>query len=999
MNSSSTIGIHRRHSLRIGWLGLSLALLSLPVVLLGQYSFEQKSEPAGLFPTSLQTLEHDAEASTRAISTQYGDFIFTHWTVNGVRHNQANGQALHSLRFNLLGNTVAIAHFLEKSEDGDQDGVPDWIEIKTFGNLSPDGQSDTDGDGISLAHEVRLGLNPSVDDNLTEGGISVRRSRKVSVNFGGAKKLTLKSDPMGLVSTQVSLLENNSTYQSPTLFGINNGYYFSHWEVNGVRFSDAKGVGLSAVSQSMSEDKQIVAKYFREDEDSDQDGLPDWYESHYLGSLEQNGSSDPDEDGFSLADERRLGLSSVIKDDVSAGGVSVRRSAKVIVNLGGASKLTVKSDPPGLITSSISYPEVNSTYTTPTLQGLRSGFYFSHWEVNGIRQADGLGIGLSQVTKILEANKRFIAKYYPENEDSDLDGIPDWYEWHEFGNLDLNGSSDPDEDGFSIADERKLGLSSVIADSISEGSLSMRRSRAIGYRRDPNDPTDTDGDGLTDSEEIELGTDTRSSDTDGDGFSDPDELNDGTDPLLASSFRNLAPNGLYSPSPLSIAENRAVGSFVGNVLSSDPNDPNLSGAYLFELVDGNGSADNPRFRLESNGTLSTAEIFDYESLLQAQDANLSIRVRVTDSGNLSFEDSLIVSVIDELEDFDQDGIDDALDPDDDNDGFSDLFESEMGTDPRDPESIPNQAPQIHGLSISGFPENLPPGSPIAELNATDPDPDSSLTFSLIQGEGADHNSFFTLTPGGVLSTAVSFDYETDPTLYLVRVEARDEWNATSEQSFLLDLIDLEENLALLRTLAAETEGQDAIIAQVELVHAGGLDLIEIGLELGQRPSLSDGILHPIEQSSTPGKIFSSALSGLPAGVDLFYRAYAVNPMGISYGSIRKIRLPQVVDPKVWWTQASVHDGNWRTLDWFGAFLLSDEDHWIHHAQLGWLYVVSDDLGGLWMWKEGLGWVWASPSSAPFYWMDSSADWIYPLHLQRDRQIFWDYATGQAIRLP
>ncbi len=43
---------------------------------------------------------------------------------------------------------------------------------------------------------------------------------------------------------------------------------------------------------------------------------------------------------------------------------------------------------------------------------------------------------------------------------------------------------------------------------------------------------DTDGDGLTDAEERELGTDPLLRDTDDDGFSDEEELNLwGTDPL------------------------------------------------------------------------------------------------------------------------------------------------------------------------------------------------------------------------------------------------------------------------------------------------------------------------------------------------------------------------------------------------------------------------------------------------------------------------------------
>ena len=51
-------------------------------------------------------------------------------------------------------------------------------------------------------------------------------------------------------------------------------------------------------------------------------------------------------------------------------------------------------------------------------------------------------IGLHQVTKVLN-NDKFIAKYFPEDQDTDQDGLPDWYEWHEFGHLDHNQSLDP----------------------------------------------------------------------------------------------------------------------------------------------------------------------------------------------------------------------------------------------------------------------------------------------------------------------------------------------------------------------------------------------------------------------------------------------------------------------------------------------------------------------------------------------------------------------------
>ena len=71
---------------------------------------------------------------------------------------------------------------------------------------------------------------------------------------------------------------------------------------------------------------------------------------------------------------------------------------------------------------------------------------------------------------------------------------------------------------------------------------------------------------------------------------------------------------------------------------------------------------------------------------------------------------------------------------------------------------------------------------------------------------------------------------------------------------------------------------------------------------------------------------------------------------------------------------------------------------MYHADFGWIYVVSDDHGGLWLWK-GLRLALTSCSSAPFFWMNSAADWLYPLHLEQDQQIFWDYGREEVLRLP
>ncbi|MDG1173468.1 MAG: cadherin domain-containing protein, partial [Opitutales bacterium] len=740
-------------------------LMAVPGLLFGQFSFQQMSEPGGLFSTTSQNYDQNTSVETRSISTQYNDYIFTHWTINDIRQVDAHGQALHKIKFPITSNIVAVAHYLDKDLDSDSDNISDWIEIKYSGNLSANAQTDSDGDGIVLRDEVNLGLTPSIDDNISDGGISVRRSKLVAVNLGGAKKLTLRSDPVGLIASTSSLLENNSSFETVPLNGLNNGYYFSHWEVNGVRVSDNKGVGLAQISQSMNEDKVVVAKYFPEDMDSDNDNIPDWYESHYLGGLGQNQDSDSDGDGFTLGEELKLGLSSVIDDNISEGGISVRRSAKVIVNLGGASKVTVKSNPPGLISSSLLYPEVNSTYTTPVLSGLKNGFYFSHWEVNGVRQADPTGLGLSQVTKTLNNDKKFIAKYFAENEDLDDDGLPDWFEWHEQGSLDQNGSSDPDGDGFSLAEEKKLGLSSIIVDQVADGGVSQRRSANFPYLRDANDPTDTDGDGLTDSEEIAIGTNHQIADTDVDGFSDFVEVDEGTDPLLASSFRNVAPTTILPTASLSILENQPSGTFVGQLLATDPNDLASNDSYQFTLVDGNGSLDNNLFQLEANGTLLSSQVLDYEKVLFNNDAILFIRVRVTDSGSLFCEANLSITVLNVPEDYDGDGIDDSLDPDSDNDGFSDEAEIAFGSDPFDKESKINRPPTGMEIMDLNFSENMPTGSLIGKVLASDPDANESLKYSNLTKDENGTKELFLLQEDGHLYTSYVFDFESNESVY------------------------------------------------------------------------------------------------------------------------------------------------------------------------------------------------------------------------------------------
>ena len=86
-------------------------------------------------------------------------------------------------------------------------------------------------------------------------------------------------------------------------------------------------------------------------------------------------------------------------------------------------------------------------------------------------------------------------------------------------------------------------------------------------------------------------------------------------------------------------------------------------------------------------------------------------------------------------------------------------------------------------------ENQPVGTVVGDFNATDPDAGATLTYHLVSGVGDGNNSLFTLETNGTLKTATTFDYETNASTYFIRVQAKDEFNATVEGNFTVTLTD------------------------------------------------------------------------------------------------------------------------------------------------------------------------------------------------------------------
>lgn len=123
--------------------------------------------------------------------------------------------------------------------------------------------------------------------------------------------------------------------------------------------------------------------------------------------------------------------------------------------------------------------------------------------------------------------------------DSDLDGLPDYWERRYFGDLSSVGESDPDLDGLTNFEEVAVFTSPTAPDSDGDG---LTDSDEVRFEPGLN-PThqDSDGDGLADGDEVRVyQTNPGLVDTDGDGFADNFELEHGAEPNNSTSTPDRA---------------------------------------------------------------------------------------------------------------------------------------------------------------------------------------------------------------------------------------------------------------------------------------------------------------------------------------------------------------------------------------------------------------------------------------------------------------------------
>ena len=158
--------------------------------------------------------------------------------------------------------------------------------------------------------------------------------------------------------------------------------------------------------------------------------------------------------------------------------------------------------------------------------------------------------------------------------------------------------------------------------------------------------------------------------------------------------------------------------------------------------------------------------------------------------------------------------------------------------------------------------------------------------------------------------------------------------------------------------------------------------------------------------------FSFEFAPSLTGATYYYRAYAINEAGVYYGAPRKFVSEHVgdsshdelvddlgegasVEADDPWADATPLEGGWLDVPWFGALLTFDDNDWVFHAGLGWLYTVPDGEGGVWLWQEERGWLWTKPGLWPYLYRHDHAEWIYFLANRQGSAYFYNYSTNSA----
>ncbi len=274
----------------------------------------------------------------------------------------------------------------------------------------------------------------------------------------------------------------------------------------------------------------------------------------------------------------------------------------------------------------------------------------------------------------------------PNDTDTDGDGMPDDWEFtHELSPTAAEGedgpSGDPDNDGLTNAEELQLGTHPQDSDTDSDG---MPDDWELSHQLSPTSSEelhgalgDPDADDLANINEFNQGTDPQKPDTDSDGLTDGEEVNSySTLPTIPDTDGDGLNDG-----------------FEVHELKTDPNDIDTDGDTMPDDWELRHQL-SPTSSQSQDGSLGDPDADDLANINEFNQGTDPQNPDTDSDGLTDGEEVNFYSTLPKIPDTDGDGLNDGVevhefktDPNDidtDDDGVSDKEEVSVGTDPLDP---------------------------------------------------------------------------------------------------------------------------------------------------------------------------------------------------------------------------------------------------------------------------------------------------------------------------
>ncbi|MBN1944368.1 MAG: hypothetical protein JW797_01775 [Bradymonadales bacterium] len=567
--------------------------------------------------------------------------------------------------------------------DGDSDGLPDAVEFY-LGTDPADADSDDDGvlDGDEpnpAADDDGDGLiNPldadSDDDLLFDGTELGVTTEDLGVDTDlSAGCFVADADPLTTTSALVADTDGGGVPDGAEDSDLDGA--LDEGETDPTDPSDDLDLPLDSDGDGLPDSLEIAIGSRPLDADSDDDGLLDGLESNIVADDDGDGLInvlDPDSDGDGLP------------DGLEAGVTEETRHPHTEVRFGW---FLPDADP--ATTTSMVNPDTDGGGVWDGQEDANLDGAVDEGELDPNDPTDDIWLLDSDGDELFDAVELLLGTD-PYDADSDDDGVPDGQEPGYDLDVDgdgLIGALDPDSDDDGLLDGTEMGITAadlhrdtdlsrglfqpdvdpttttdpLVADTddggLIDGNEDINLNGTIDFwETDPNEPRDdlelyrdTDGDGLVDRLEEEIGTDPLDADSDDDGVLDGQEYN----------FR---------------ADSDQDGQI--NAMDPDSDDDGLfDGTEMGLVTDDLSTHTNLAARHFSNDTDPTTTT----SPIHAD----------TDGGGLidGNEDTNLNGAVDEGETDPNDPEDDGLaGPDSDGDGLVDALELTLGSDPHDADS-------------------------------------------------------------------------------------------------------------------------------------------------------------------------------------------------------------------------------------------------------------------------------------------------------------------------